>query len=187
MLVNDLLDISQIESGRVTLLLEPLNLEQIAGDAIEDFLLRISEGERNIFVEKAIDPDLPLVQADPDKIRRVIDNLLENAYLYNLPDGWIRLSIRRTGMELQVDVKDSGVGISPIDKGLVFDRFFRGENSLTLGVSGTGLGLSIVKNLIEMQGGRIWVESSGVPGEGSIFSFTLPVYFPKKLLIGSEL
>ncbi len=178
-LVNDLLDISQIESGRVRLSLVPLNLEQIAENALEDFQLRIKDGERIVHVDNAFEPHLPLVQADPDKIRRVFDNLLENAYLYNLEDGHIRLSIKRSGMELQVNVEDSGIGINPIDKTLVFERFYRGENSLTLGVAGTGLGLSIVKSMIEMHGGRIWVESSGIPGQGCIFSFALPVYLPE--------
>ncbi len=91
----------------------PLNLEQIAENALEDFQLRIKAGERKVHVDNAFEPHLPLVQADPDKIRRVFDNLLENAYLYNLEDGRIRLSIKRSGMELQVDVEDSGIGISP--------------------------------------------------------------------------
>jgi signal transduction histidine kinase len=86
--------------------------------------------------------------------------------------------LNQVGDEVQVDIKDSGVGIHPEDQERVFERFFRGETTLTLGVAGTGLGLSIVQNLVKMQNGRIWLESSGIPGEGSTFSFTLPVYIP---------
>jgi signal transduction histidine kinase len=89
--------------------------------------------------------------------------------------------VHQNADELQVDVKDSGIGINLVDKTQVFERFFRGENPLVLGVAGSGLGLSIVKNLIQMHEGRIWVESSGVPGEGSTFSFTLPIYYPEQL------
>ena len=81
--------------------------------------------------------------------------------------------------KLQVDIKDTGLGINPADKERVFERFFRGESPLVLGVAGTGLGLSIVSNLVQMQNGRIWLESTGIPGEGSTFSFTLPVYHPE--------
>jgi len=77
--------------------------------------------------------------------------------------------------EIQVDVVDTGFGIPPDEQVRVFERFYRGENPLTLGVSGTGLGLSIVQSLVQMQGGRIWLESQGIPGKGSTFSFTLPV------------
>lgn len=87
--------------------------------------------------------------------------------------------------EVQVDVKDTGLGIHPDDLAKIFERFFRGEQPLVLGVSGTGLGLSIVKNLVEMHKGRIWAESQGVPGEGSTFSFTLPIYKPEELTEGT--
>ncbi|HRQ31513.1 MAG TPA: sensor histidine kinase, partial [Anaerolineales bacterium] len=80
------------------------------------------------------------------------------------------------GREVQVDVKDSGVGIALEDQPRVFERFYRGEHPLVLATPGTGLGLSIVKELIEMHKGRIWVQSAGVSGEGSVFSFTLPAY-----------
>jgi signal transduction histidine kinase len=76
--------------------------------------------------------------------------------------------------EIQVDVKDSGVGVSIEQHERVFERFFRGEDPLVLATPGNGLGLSIVKQLVEMHHGRIWMDSTGIPGEGSIFSFTVP-------------
>jgi signal transduction histidine kinase len=98
-----------------------------------------------------------------------------------LPGGKILLRIYQIDDEVQVDIQDTGVGINPANKEQVFERFFRGENPLVLGVAGTGLGLSIVQNIIQMHNGRIWVESSGIPGEGSTFSFTLPVARPQEL------
>ncbi|MFQ5616888.1 MAG: sensor histidine kinase, partial [Anaerolineales bacterium] len=80
---------------------------------------------------------------------------------------------------VQVDIKDDGIGIAPEDQKRIFERFYRGEDPLVLATAGTGLGLSIVQYLIELHGGRIWVESRGVPGDGSTFSFTLPVYVPE--------
>ena len=86
---------------------------------------------------------------------------------------------------MQVDVQDTGIGIPAELHERVFERFYRGENPYVLASYGTGLGLAIVKNLVEMHRGQIWVESSGVPGEGSTFSFTLPVYRSQKDLASS--
>jgi signal transduction histidine kinase len=102
---------------------------------------------------------------------------VDNAYNYTPGNGTIRVGIRSAnGSEVQVDVQDNGVGISADDQNRIFDRFYRGEHPLVLATPGTGLGLPIVRELVEMQHGRIWMNSAGVPGEGSTFSFTLPVY-----------
>jgi signal transduction histidine kinase len=111
-------------------------------------------------------------------VRQILDNLVENAYQYTLINGTIRVSARQVDGMVQVDVKDSGIGISPEEGDRVFERFYRGEDPLVLATSGTGLGLSIVQTLVEMHKGRLWFESQGIPGEGSTFSFTLPVHIP---------
>ncbi len=80
------------------------------------------------------------------------------------------------GDQIQVDVIDNGIGVPLKEQKLVFERFFRGEDPMVLETSGTGLGLSVVQHLVNMHGGKIWLESAGIPGEGSTFSFTLPVY-----------
>ena len=103
---------------------------------------------------------------------------MDNAYHYNTGDGQIIVRATSLGDRVQIDVVDTGVGIPAYEQSRVFERFYRGENPLILGVSGTGLGLSIVQSLVAMHGGEIWLESSGVLGEGSTFSFTLPVYTP---------
>ncbi len=175
-LVNDLLDISQLESGKVTLSLQSADLEEIADQAIADLQRRILGSEKSVSIEKEVQEKLPHVMGDPERIYRIFDNLLDNAYQYNMPDGRILVRLQKVGDEIQVDVQDSGLGINPAEKERLFERFFRGQSPLVMGVAGSGLGLSIVNNLVQMQNGRIWVESTGIPGEGSKFSFTLPVY-----------
>lgn len=175
-LVNDLLDVSQIEAGRAALSIQPLNLEELTNQSIIDLEHRARDENRPIEIIKQFSNDLPRVSGDPDRVRQILDNLLDNGYQYNLPDGKITVTIHQVGEEVQVDVKDTGVGIQFSDHEQVFERFYRGENPLVLGISGTGLGLSIVKNLVEMHGGRIWFQSLGIPGKGSTFSFTLPIY-----------
>ncbi|HEX9028500.1 MAG TPA: ATP-binding protein, partial [Anaerolineales bacterium] len=174
-LVNDLLDISRIESGRVTLRLQSIRMEELAGEALNDLALRSKKDGKQVAIEKDFSTGLPPILGDLARIRQILDNLLDNAYLYNIPGGSITLSLRQTGEEIQVDIRDTGLGIPVKEQPRIFERFFRGETPLVLGVSGTGLGLSIVQNLVQMHGGRIWFESRGVRGEGSQFSFTLPI------------
>ena len=175
-LVNDLLDISAIEAGRIVLKSQPFSMEDLVSQAIAELERRMSGDEKGLTVVKEFAPGLPRVLGDPERIRRAVDILLDNAYQYNLPKGKIIVRLHQVGSEVQLDVKDTGVGISQAEQERVFERFFRGESPLMLGVAGTGLGLSIVQNLISMHNGRIWLESLGVSGEGSTFSFTLPVY-----------
>jgi len=175
-LVNDLLDISRIEAGRVTLSFQPLDLREIAEDAVANLKRRIEEENRPMQVEMDVPASLPRALGDPERVRQIIDNLLENAYQYTPEGGHIWLNMHCQGDEIQIDVRDNGIGIPPEEQPRVFERFYRGEDPLVLATSGTGLGLSIVQYLVEMHKGRIWLESSGVRGEGSVFSFTLPVY-----------
>jgi signal transduction histidine kinase len=118
--------------------------------------------------------ELPRALVDPDRIRQIIANLVDNAYNYTPPDGKITVRVYANGENVQVDVLDTGVGIPLQDQDRVFDRFFRGEDPLVLATPGTGLGLSIVSQLVEMHHGKIWMTSSGIPGEGSTFSFSVP-------------
>jgi PAS domain S-box-containing protein len=175
-LVNDLLDVSRIESGKVTLSLQPLDLRQLANDIIDQFKQRFDKENRPMEITCDIPMNLPLILGDPERIRQVMDNLVENAYQYTPVGGKIAIAMRQVGKEVQVDVRDNGIGIQPEEHSRIFERFYRGEDPLVLATSGTGLGLSIVKKLVEMHQGRIWFESEGIPGLGSIFSLTLPIY-----------
>lgn len=174
-LVNDLLDISRIEAGRVNLSFQLVDMHQIANEIIANLKKRFDADNKQMDVSVVASEKLPFGVADPERIKDVLENLVDNAYNYTPANGKIVVSLHSNGNnEIQVDVKDSGVGVSIEQHERVFERFFRGEDPLVLATPGTGLGLSIVKQLVEMHHGRIWMDSTGIPGEGSVFSFTIP-------------
>jgi two-component system phosphate regulon sensor histidine kinase PhoR len=123
-------------------------------------------------------PDnLPRIVGDLERVRQILANIVDNAYHYTPENGQITIHMEsRDDDTVQIDVKDNGIGIDSVDADRIFERFFRGEHPLVLATPGTGLGLAIVKQLVNMHKGRIWMTSKGIPGEGSTFSFTLPVY-----------
>ncbi len=175
-LVNDLLDVSRIEAGRVTLSRQPIDLKDMTEQLIAETLKRSQEEGRTITIELQSAPGLPRVVGDPERILQILSNLVDNAYNYTPIGGRITVGLHTAGEEVQVDVEDNGVGIPEEDQDRIFERFFRGEDPLVLATAGTGLGLAITRQLIEMHDGRIWFKSSGVSGKGSTFSFTLPIY-----------
>jgi len=174
-LVSDLLDISRIEAGRVTLNLQAVNLHALAEEVVADVSNRSHKEDKPMTLSLDAPKDLPPIQADADRVRQILGNLVNNAFNYTPHNGTILVNIHREKDEVQVDVQDNGVGIAPEDQARIFERFFRGEHPLVLSTPGTGLGLPIVRQLVEMHKGRIWMTSAGVPGKGSIFSFTLPI------------
>ena len=175
-LVSDLLDISRIEAGRITLNLQAVDLHSIAEDVVAEVLHRSQRDSKPMALSLDAPRNLPHIFGDGERIRQILGNLVNNAYNYTPHNGTIRVNIHQENGEVQVDVQDNGVGIAIEDQDRVFDRFFRGENPLVLATPGTGLGLPIVRQLVEMQNGRIWMKSTGVPGDGSTFSFTLPIH-----------
>ncbi|MCJ7435525.1 MAG: GAF domain-containing protein [Anaerolineales bacterium] len=176
-LVNDLLDISRIEAGRVVLSPQPLDLREVAEDIIADVLRRSREDDKPMALSLDTPKNLPRVLGDAERVRQIMANLVYNAYHYTPENGTIRVNIYTVnGNEVQVDVIDNGVGIAAEDQIRIFERFYRGEHALVLATPGTGLGLSIVRQLVEMHNGKMWMTSKGVQGEGSIFSFTLPTF-----------
>ena len=180
-LVNDLLDISRIEAGRVTLSMQPLDILQIIQSSIDLVSRRSSDEGRPMRFEVKSDPNLPSAYGDRERVQQILDNLIQNAYQYTPDDGRIQICAHVVGEMMQLDVQDNGIGIPLEDQSRVFERFFRGEDPLVLATSGTGLGLSIVKHLVEMHAGQIWFTSPGIPGMGSVFSFTLPLYDDEKM------
>ncbi|MFN8412157.1 MAG: GAF domain-containing protein [Anaerolineales bacterium] len=174
-LVNDLLDISRIEAGRITLSPQPVNLRDVAEEVLQEVMRRSQNEEKPMAVSLDAPQKLPPVMGDTERVRQIIANLVDNAYNYTPQNGIIRVGIRQVNGDIQVDVQDNGVGVAPDDQPRLFERFFRGEHPLVLATPGTGLGLPIVRQLVEMHSGKIWMNSSGVPGEGSTFSFTLPL------------
>jgi signal transduction histidine kinase len=175
-LVDDLLDISRIESGRITLTPQPVDLREVTEDIIQDVLRRSQNENKPMAVSLDAPRNIPPVYGDTQRVRQIIGNLVDNAYNYTPQNGIIRVGIHQVNGDIQVDVQDNGVGVEVEDQPRLFERFFRGEHPLVLATPGTGLGLPIVRQLVEMHSGKIWMTSSGVPGEGSTFSFTLPLH-----------
>lgn len=173
-LVNDLLDISRIEAGKAGLSLQPLNVVDLAKQSLATIRDRAARENKPMHFELHVEGQIPFVQGDAERVTQILDNLLENAYLYSDSGKTVQVRLRSQDTVVQVDVIDQGVGIPPALQERVFERFYRGENPHVLATYGTGLGLSIVKKLVEMHGGKIWVQSKGIEGEGSTFSFTLP-------------
>jgi PAS domain S-box-containing protein len=175
-LVNDLLDVSRIEAGRISLNLQSLDVYEIAEDVISDVLRRSREENKPMEIRLDAPRGLPYGHGDLERVRQVLGNLVSNGYNYTHENGCVVVSIRHIDNELLIEVRDNGIGIAQEVRHRIFERFYRGEDPLVLATAGTGLGLAIAKTLIEMHRGRIWFDSSGVPGEGSVFSLTLPVY-----------
>jgi PAS domain S-box-containing protein len=169
-LVNDLLDISRIESGRVKLELKPIAVESLL-DAVVTSLHGKFE-EKHLAIQVVLPAgDLPRVLADRDRVMQILTNLVGNAYQYTPSGGSVTVRAHASGEFVQIDVADTGIGISPENQSKVFERFYRVDDPNVNEFPGTGLGLAIVKSLIEMHDGHIWLQSE--LGKGTTFSFTL--------------
>jgi signal transduction histidine kinase len=173
-LVNDILEISRIETGRIKLKLEPVDIAQTIKEATISFEGQIAKKALDLSVHL---PDkLPKVYADKARLTQILVNLIGNAWQYTPEGGKIAVSaaIVDHGSEfVQIDVADTGIGIPEKDIGYIFDRFFRSERPEVEVIDGTGLGLSITKSFVELLKGEIWVESE--LDVGTTFSFTIPV------------
>jgi signal transduction histidine kinase len=128
---------------------------------------------RNVELRFTCDDDLPPIVGDPDKVRQVLTNFVDNAVKYSPDGGLVELELSRRDHAVRFSVSDQGLGIAPSDQRRIFDKFYRVDPNLTRGVGGTGLGLYISRELMRRMNGTIWVESR--EGEGSRFSFELPV------------
>jgi len=169
-LLNDLLDLARSDAGRLEIAPQPTEVETLVEDA-ERAMRGQLEG-RGQALSTAVDPDLPRVSADRDRVRQVMVNLLTNANEY-CPDGAaIEVKATRIDADVEIAVTDNGPGIPQDQLEHIFERFTRGDAGLTQRVGGTGLGLAIAKSLVELHGGTVAAEST--PGGGSTFSFRLP-------------
>lgn len=174
MLVNDLLNISRIETGRTTLDLRPLDLPQIISQVVEGHLNgRIQHEGKQLTVHTNISQELPLINADKARVTQILTNLLDNAFNYTPEPGEIHVTAEANDIAVYITVADTGIGIARENLPKIFDRFYRAEDEAVQKVPGTGLGLAIVQSLIEMHGGKLIVDSE--PGHGSRFTFNLPV------------
>lgn len=169
-LVARLLDISWIDAG-MQLELNDVDLHTLIHEVVD--LMRESAERRSITINIHIDERLGTVRADNRRLMQVIDNLLSNAIKYNNDNGLVTINVTRDSDSVKVSVQDTGMGISPEDQPHVFERFFRARQSVAMRIEGSGLGLAISKGIIQKHRGRIWMQSN--LGEGSVFSFTLPM------------
>jgi len=172
-LLDDLFELAQLDAGFQDLDFEWVSLSDLISDTLESFAARADA--QDVTLEGTVDPQVDLVWATPEKLSRILDNLLSNALRYTPQDGVIHLRAKAEENATVVTVKDSGSGIAPKDLPFIFDRFYRGEKSRMRDndeSSSVGLGLAIVKGLVEAHGGEISVQSK--PGEGTEFQFTLP-------------
>lgn len=185
-IINDVLEITKIETGSIHLEIRPLHLAEALSGVVSELQEISAAREQDLSI--AIPPGLPLIYADPTRLHQILQNLISNALKYTPKGGRIQVQAYEANLEelpetirdsvishrryTRIDVEDTGVGIAPRDVERVFDRFYRTENPLKVEAGGTGLGLSLTRPLVEMMGGRIWVQST--LGEGSTFSIVLP-------------
>jgi signal transduction histidine kinase len=176
-LLDDLFELARLDAGNLDLDCEWINLSDLVSDTLESFTVRSKNHEIALtgFVSPQVDP----IWAAPDKLSRILDNLLVNAFRHTLKGGHIQIHARVTEDQVLIEVEDDGLGITAGDLPHIFDRFYRGDQSRTRiedKGAGSGLGLAIVKGLVEAHGGVIWVENQ--PKGGAKFAFTLP--YPQK-------
>jgi signal transduction histidine kinase len=169
-LLNDLLDLARSDAGRLAIRPQPTRLGPLVEDVVKT--MRGQTDSNGQTITERIDPDLPLVECEPDRIRQILVNLVTNAHEYSPENASIQVSARVADDAVQIDVTDDGPGIPKQQMEHIFERFVRGDAGMTQRVGGTGLGLAISKSLVELHGGTLGVESE--VGRGSTFTVRLP-------------
>ena len=172
-LINEILDMAKIEAGRMTVTMDQVDVELTAQKALKN--VRSLVNEDGIVLIADIEPDLPVLEADPVRLRQILNNLLSNAAKFT-NEGHIRLIMQRQDDDLHIAVEDTGIGIHQKDYQKLFRPFEQVENRDARVTGGTGLGLPITQWLVQMHNGRIWLESQ--PGKGSTFHILLPFKQP---------
>jgi two-component system sensor histidine kinase/response regulator len=171
-MITDMLDLDRIEAGRMTLNIEPVDVNGVVADAVQ----RARAASPTHVITTDLAPSLPMVPCDSDRLFQIVANLLSNAVKYSADGTDVAVTSKQHDGQVVIAVRDHGVGMPPEFVRRLFGRYERSENPTTGHVIGTGLGLAITRQIVELHGGRIWVESN--VGEGSEFSFTLPIKAP---------
>ncbi len=171
-MINDLLDIARIETGRVRFEPEMLKLGEVVANVIDSLAAHAASKGHNLTYR--VEAGLPEIRGDPHRLTQVFTNLVSNAINYTPEGGEIGVSVYQVQGALRADVRDNGIGVRPEDRVRIFERFYRADHPLVRESTGTGLGLSIVKMFVEMHGGRVWVEGNE-PDPGSTFTLILPL------------
>jgi signal transduction histidine kinase len=172
-LINDILDLSKVEAGRMELQRATFWLPAALDTAIS--MIRERAAREGVALDLDVAPDLGAIEADERKVKQVLFNLLSNAVKFTPSGGRVTVSARASGDEVLISVADTGVGIEPEAQERIFEEFFQAGAGTTQ--EGTGLGLALARRFVELHGGRLWVESSA--GVGSTFAFTLPLRAPE--------
>jgi len=168
-LIDDLLSVSRMESGRLVIDPRPIDLASVIERVLSPFRAMAT---RHVLRAK-LPGALSLVWGDPDKVEQILTNLVGNSIKYSPAGGEVLVSVENDTEFVQVNVRDQGIGMSPREMSQLFEKFYRVDRDEVRRAGGTGLGLYITRRLVEMHGGRIWAESW--PGAGAVFSFTLPL------------
>lgn len=168
-LVDELLDLARLESGRVALRAEAIDLVDLLGPAVERLAAQLAQ--RRLRLSFEVPAGLPRIRADRTRIEQVMLNLIHNAMKFTPPGGTITVGATHEGPMVRITVQDTGVGVAADELSRLFERFYKADKARRS--DGTGLGLAIAKHIVQAHGGTIWAESR--PGHGAIFSFTLPI------------
>jgi len=171
-LINDILDMSKIEAGRIDLNIEKTHIPVTIEETI--VLIKEKASKHNIRIKIEIDPCIEFIEVDKQRFKQILFNLLSNAIKFSKEEGGkVTISVKRVGSMAQISVSDTGIGIKPENLCKLFKKFEQLEKGISAKYGGTGLGLAISKQLVEMHGGKIWAQSKY--GKGSTFTFTLPL------------
>ncbi|MGN6257530.1 MAG: sensor histidine kinase [Solirubrobacterales bacterium] len=170
-LLNDLLDLARSDAGRLAIRPQPTEVAPLVEDVVRTMRAQTEAAGQTLGED--VQPGLPLINVEPDRIRQILVNLITNAHEYSPEGASIGVAARAVGAEVEISVTDNGPGIPADQLQRIFERFTRGDAGLTQRVGGTGLGLAISKSLVELHGGSI--DASSTPGQGSTFRVRLPI------------
>lgn len=176
-IINDILDLSKVDAGKLDLEIQPVDLNPIVKGVLSTAVGLVGDKGKQIKLLRDVPDPLPMVLGDPLRIRQVLLNLYSNAAKFT-DSGYIKLIIRVEDSEVVFGVEDTGIGIAESDKATIFEEFRQGTAGRKKGRQGAGLGLAISQQLLRLMNGRMWFNS--VLGKGSIFCFALPLYEPEK-------
>ena len=173
-LINDILDLAKIEAGKMELELSKVIIKDLLGSSLIMIKEKALVHGISLDIDTTGDLEYLKIMVDERRIKQVIFNLLSNAVKFTPDGGAIRIEGKKKGKELIISVSDTGIGITLEKQAKVFEKFYQASGAINNKTSGTGLGLPVTRSIVEMHGGRIWVESEG-PDKGSRFTFTLPI------------